>query len=45
MTNDLRRRLVDTEWHVLMIWLSVLAAISFLTPSTLAQIPKRSVAD
>jgi len=43
--NHLRRGLVNNERHVVIIWLSVLAAITLLTGSTLAQIPERSDAD
>jgi alcohol dehydrogenase (cytochrome c) len=45
VSNDLRRGTVTNEPYVLIIWLSVLAAITLLTGSTLAQIPEMSDAD
>jgi len=45
VANHLRRGLVNNERHVVIIWLSVLAAITLLTGSILAQIPERSDAD
>jgi alcohol dehydrogenase (cytochrome c) len=45
VANDLRRVIATNEWYVLIICLSVLAAITLLTGSALAQIPERSDAD
>jgi alcohol dehydrogenase (cytochrome c) len=45
VTNDLRRGIVTNERYVLIIGLSVLAAITLLTGSALAQIPEMSDAD
>jgi hypothetical protein len=45
VTKDLRNGIATNERYVLIIWLSVLAAITLLTGSTLAQIPEMSDAD
>jgi len=45
VSNDLGNGIVTNERYVLIIWLSVLAAITLLTGSTLAQIPEMSDAD
>jgi hypothetical protein len=45
VSNNLRTGIVANERYVLIIWLSVLAAITLLTGSTLAQIPEMSDAD
>jgi hypothetical protein len=45
VTKDLRRGIVTNERYALIIWLSLLAAITLLTDSTLAQVPEMSDAD